>query len=102
MQGSGPTATTSGVGSFIASFDPSPQFTAANDKPLGEPTQALAEPTQFAVPDEQATEPSSKLTVALLDDKFKLALGGAVIADFFFNTARPVAPGAPYYLTPGP
>ncbi|HEV3302121.1 MAG TPA: hypothetical protein VG055_20880 [Planctomycetaceae bacterium] len=107
MPDGAPAASTSelhgGVGGIIASFDPSPYVAySGNDKPAGEGSQGLAEQTQLAVTDDQATESPKKLTVALLDNNFKLALGGAVIADFFFNTARPVAPGAPYYLAPRP
>jgi hypothetical protein len=32
----------------------------------------------------------------------KLLLGGTVTADFLFSSARPVAPGTPFFLTPGP
>jgi hypothetical protein len=48
------------------------------------------------------TELSKNLTVVSADENFKLVVGGAVIADFLFNRARPVAPGTPFFLTPGP
>jgi hypothetical protein len=45
---------------------------------------------------------SKHLTVVSADENFKLVLGGAVTADFLFNSRRPVAPGTPFFLTPGP
>jgi hypothetical protein len=45
---------------------------------------------------------SKKLTVVSADENFKLILGGAIIADFMYNHARPVAPGTPFFLFPGP
>jgi hypothetical protein len=76
--------------------------TSETDKPVSQGKEGLAEQRQLAASQEAATEPSKKLTVALLDDNFKLTLGGSITADFFLNRARPVAPGTPYYLTPGP
>ena len=76
--------------------------TSETDKPVSQGKESLAEQRQLAASQEAATELSKKLTVALLDDNFKLTLGGSITADFFLNSARPVAPGTPYYLTPGP
>ena len=73
-----------------------------NDKPDSQEKQELVEQAKLPTIEESVTELSKKLTVTLLDDNFKLTLGGAITADFFFNSARPVAPGTPYYLTPGP
>ena len=64
--------------------------------------QDLVEQAKSPTVENSLTELSKKLTVRLLDDNFKLTLGGAITADFFFHSARPVAPGTPYYLTPGP
>ncbi|MGF1581013.1 MAG: hypothetical protein ACFCD0_16740 [Gemmataceae bacterium] len=44
---------------------------------------------------------SKNLTVLTLSKDIKLILGGAVTADFLYNSARPVAPGTPFLLTPG-
>jgi hypothetical protein len=41
-------------------------------------------------------------TVLSISKDFKLILGGAITADFYFNSARPVAPGIPFFLAPGP
>ena len=38
------------------------------------------------------------LTVVTGDERIKLILGGAITADFYFNQARPVAPGIPFFL----
>ena len=49
----------------------------------------------------QAVEALSKnLTVVTGDPNIKVVFGGAIIADFLFNSARPVAPGTPFFLTP--
>src|SRR5262245_53039998 len=71
-------------------------------KPDNQSTQDQCDQSTLATIEKSLDELSKRLTVTLLDDNFKLTLGGAVTADFFFNSARPVAPGTPYYLTPGP
>jgi hypothetical protein len=38
------------------------------------------------------------LTVVTGDEQIKLVLGGAISADFYFNQARPIAPGIPFFL----
>jgi hypothetical protein len=43
---------------------------------------------------------SKNLTVVTGDEQMKLVLGGVISADFFYNHARPVAPGIPFFLTP--
>src|SRR5262249_6184058 len=48
------------------------------------------------------TELSKKLTVATADENFKLILGGTITADFLYNSARPLAPRTPFFLTPRP
>ena len=40
------------------------------------------------------------LTVLTGDEEIKLILGGVVSADFYYNHARPLAPGIPFFLTP--
>ncbi|MGC3971119.1 MAG: hypothetical protein QM775_28415 [Pirellulales bacterium] len=40
------------------------------------------------------------LTVVTGDKNFKFVLGGSLTADFFYNRARPVAPGIPFFLEP--
>jgi len=57
---------------------------------------------KLAALEKTVTELSKKLTVVTDDENFKLILGGAITADFLFNSARPVAPGVPFFLTPGP
>src|SRR5262249_58579491 len=39
------------------------------------------------------------LTVVTGDEEIKLVLGGVLSADFYYNHARPVAPGIPFFLT---
>src|SRR5262245_44325590 len=81
---------------------------------LPDPTSAVAQPA--AVHEVQQAQPTDKmsvleqkldaisknLTVTTADPSIKLVLGGAVIADFLYNSARPVAPGTPFLLTPAP
>ncbi len=51
----------------------------------------------------QALEALGKnLTVVTGDPDVKIILGGAIIADFLYNSARPVAPGTPFFLAPPP
>src|SRR5262245_28313219 len=45
-------------------------------------------------------ELSKNLTVVTGDGDFKLVLGGAIVADFLYNTTRPFASGTPFYLPP--
>jgi hypothetical protein len=45
---------------------------------------------------------TNNLTVTTADPQIKVVIGGAVIADFLFNSARPVAPGTPFFLAFGP
>jgi hypothetical protein len=42
------------------------------------------------------------LTVTTGDPAVKIVFGGAIIADFLYNSARPVAPGIPFFLAPPP
>jgi hypothetical protein len=57
---------------------------------------------KLAALDATVTEISKKLTVVTANENFKFILGGAIIADFLFNSRRPVAPGTPFFLTAGP
>jgi hypothetical protein len=43
---------------------------------------------------------SKNLTVVTGDEEMKLVLGGVISADFFYNHARPVSAGIPFFLTP--
>lgn len=45
-------------------------------------------------------ELAKNITVSTGDPDFKLLLGGAVVADVMYHSARPVAPGTPFFLTP--
>src|SRR5215831_10876436 len=41
---------------------------------------------------------SKNLTVTTADEQIKVVFGGLISADFYFNQARPVAPGIPFFL----
>jgi hypothetical protein len=68
----------------------------------GKAKQEPSEQEKLATLEKTVTEISKKLTVVTADENFKIVLGGAIIADFLYNSARPVAPGTPFFLTPGP
>jgi hypothetical protein len=58
----------------------------------GSADRTSQESTKEGKTGDQATTPD--------DEKAKLELGVTVVADFYFNTARPVGPGVPFYLSP--
>jgi hypothetical protein len=45
---------------------------------------------------------SKNLTITTGDPNLKMVVGGVIVGDFLFNTARPVAPGTPFFLAPAP
>src|SRR5262249_11403499 len=57
---------------------------------------------KLAALEQTITEMSKKLTVGTADENFKPVPGGTITAGLPFNGARPVAPGTPFFLTPGP
>ncbi|HMF16679.1 MAG TPA: hypothetical protein VKE98_05695 [Gemmataceae bacterium] len=59
-------------------------------------------PDKMSLLEQKLDAISKNLTVTTADPSIKLVLGGAVIADFIYNSARPVSPGTPFFLTPGP
>ncbi|MCI0682740.1 MAG: hypothetical protein L0Y71_11625 [Gemmataceae bacterium] len=42
-----------------------------------------------------------RLTVLTASDELKLIIGGQIVGDFLFHSARPVGPGTPFFLFPG-
>src|SRR5262249_10468966 len=74
---------------------------ACTPPPAAAPLPEAAAPTaqeQMAALAQNLEALSKHLTVVTADENFKLVLGGAVIADFLFNSRRPVAPGTPFFL----
>jgi hypothetical protein len=71
-------------------------------KETAAPAPASKEPDKLAALDQKLDALSKNLTITTGDPNFKVIFGGAIIADFLFNSARPVAPGTPFFLTPGP
>jgi len=52
---------------------------------------------------EQSLEALSKnLTITTADPNFKIVFGGEIVAELLYSTRREVAPGTPFFLTPGP
>jgi hypothetical protein len=68
------------------------------------PPAPPAEPAKTAETLEKLTKTvealGKNLTVTTADEKIKLVIGGSLTADAYFNRARPVAPGIPFFLTP--
>src|SRR5262245_54353844 len=68
----------------------------------GQQPAAPADPAKTAEALEKLTKTvetlGKNLTVVTGDEKIKLVLGGSLTADFYFNQARPVAPGIPFFL----
>ncbi len=66
------------------------------------PMPEVAPMGQEAQPDvaKQLEALSKRLTVLTVTEDVKIILGGAITADFLYNTARLVAPGTPFFLTP--
>src|SRR5262245_18241131 len=80
---------------------PDPTSAVAQPAALQEAQQAQP-PDKMSVLEQKLDAISKNLTVTTADPSIKLVLGGAVIADFLYNSARPVAPGTPFFLTPAP
>jgi hypothetical protein len=66
------------------------------------PAPASKEPDKLAALDQKVDALSKNLTITTGDPNNKVVFGGAIIADFLFNSRRPVAPGTPFFLTAGP
>jgi hypothetical protein len=48
----------------------------------------------------QVEEIGKRITVVTATTDVRVVVGGAVVADFLWNEARPLAPGTPFFLTP--
>jgi hypothetical protein len=68
--------------------------------PLPEsPAQA---PNPIVVLGQKLEAVASRLSVLTADEHFKVVVFGALQGNMVFSTARPLAPGIPFLLTPGP
>src|SRR5262249_36485659 len=74
----------------------------AQPSTTGQQPAAPADPSKKAITLEELAKSvetlSKNLTVVTGDEQIKLVLGGVISADFYFNQARPVAPGIPFFL----
>jgi hypothetical protein len=66
------------------------------------PAAPAMDADQLKALDQKIDAVTKNLTVTTADSSIKIVVGGAIIADFFYDSARPVAPGVPFFLTPGP
>jgi hypothetical protein len=64
------------------------------------PAEAAKEPDKLTALGQQLDALSKNLTITTADPNIKVVFGGAIVADFLFNSARPVAPGTPFFLAP--
>ena len=73
---------------------------APNALPGSQPTASGDAKTAAALEALTATVETlgKNLTVVTGDEQIKLVLGGALTADFYYNHARPIAPGIPFLL----
>ena len=80
------------------------QPTTTGQHPAATGQQPPADPAKTAATVQELTKKvealGKNLTVVTGDEKIKLVLGGAITADFYYNHARPVAPGIPFFLAP--
>jgi hypothetical protein len=77
------------------------QTTSPTPTPSASPECPPAAPADPLTALEQKVEALSKnLTAVTGDEQIKLVLGGIINADFYYNHARPVGPGIPFFLTP--
>src|SRR5262245_9240549 len=71
-------------------------------KVITEPVAPSKEPDKLTGLEQKLEALSKNLTITTGDPEIKVVFGGAIIADFLFNSRRPVAPGTPFFLTAGP
>jgi hypothetical protein len=75
----------------------------ANDPPSAETPASDADieaEQQAAELAKQVEEIGKRITVVTATTDVRVVVGGAVVADFLWNEARPLAPGTPFFLTP--
>ena len=75
---------------------------AANPAASGKDSAAGKEQDKLTALDQKLDALTKNLTITTADPNIKVVFGGAIIADFLFNSRRPVAPGTPFFLTSGP
>lgn len=89
----------------FAPLAPGPAAPPASGQPPVTGQPPAADPAKTAETLEKLTKSvetlGKNLTVVTGDEQVKLVLGGAITADFYYHTARPIAPGIPFFLTPG-
>src|SRR5262245_31680893 len=83
-------------------FVPPPQVPTAQPPSNDSQSAVPADPAKTAENLEKLTKTveilGKNLTVVTGDEKVKVVFGGTIIADAYFNQARPVAPGIPFLL----
>jgi hypothetical protein len=81
---------------------PAPEPSSAATQPAAvqvvQETQQPADPTAELAKSVQAI--AKRLTVLTATEDVKLIIGGQIVGDFLYNSARPFAPGTPFFLTP--
>jgi hypothetical protein len=67
-----------------------------------EPEPPAKEPDKLTALEQKLEALSKNLTITTADPNIKVVFGGEIVADFLYSTRRLVAPGTPFFLTPGP
>jgi hypothetical protein len=67
-----------------------------------EPVPPAKEPDKLTALEQKLDALSKNVTITAADPNIKVVFGGAIIADFLYNSRRPVALGTPFFLTSGP
>lgn len=81
----------------VPAYAPGPDV--AEPSPSAAEPAAEEEPAVACEPCDAAAGPSGG-TVMTLDERVNVIVGGAVVADFVFATARPISTGTPFLLGP--
>jgi hypothetical protein len=84
----------------LGADDPTPPTTPA--VPLTPTSPPAGDADKLTAIGKALEEIGKNLTVTTGDPSVKIIFGGAIIADFLYNSARPVAPGIPFFLAPPP
>jgi hypothetical protein len=78
----------------------SAKMPAAADPSKCPPSAPAPEADKLGALEKQLAALAQNLTITTGDPNIKVLFGGALIGDLLYNTARPVAPGTPFFLAP--
>ena len=67
-----------------------------------EPAPTAKEPDKLTALEQKLEALSKNLTITTADPNIKVVFGGVIDLDLLYSSRREVAPGTPFFLTPGP